>query len=73
MLLYGYETWKDMETTTSKLQTFVNRCLRRILHIHWPEVISSEELWKRTEEIGISTQIKRRKWNWMGHTLEERA
>jgi hypothetical protein len=41
VLLYGSETWKVMNTTTSKLQTFVNRCLRRILSIHWPEVISN--------------------------------
>jgi len=27
VLLYGSETWKEMKTNTSKLQTFVNRCL----------------------------------------------
>ena len=71
MLLYGSETWKVEKTTTSKLQVFVNRCLRRILNIHWPEVISNEELWRRTEETEISIQIKRRKWNWIGHTLRK--
>jgi hypothetical protein len=59
-----------MKTNTSKLQTFVNGCLRRILNIHWPEVISDEELW-RTGEIEMSTQIKRRKWNWIGYTLRK--
>jgi len=44
VLLYGSETWKEMKTTISKLQTFVIRCLRRILKIHSPEVISYEEL-----------------------------
>ena len=57
--------------TTSKVQVFVNRCLRRILNIHWPEVISNEELWRRAEENEISVQIRRRKWNWIGHTLRE--
>jgi len=71
VLLYRSETWKEMKTTTSKLQTFVNRCLRRILNIHWPEVISNEELWKRTEEIEMSMQIKRHKWKWIGHTLRK--
>jgi hypothetical protein len=33
VLLYGSETWKVIKTTTSKLQTVVNRCLRRILSI----------------------------------------
>jgi hypothetical protein len=67
VLLYGSESWKVIKTTTSKLQTFVNRCLRRILSIHWPEVISNEELW-RTWETEISIQIRRRKWTWIGHT-----
>ena len=68
VLLYGSETWKVSKTTTSKLQTFVNHCLRKIFNIYWPEVISDEELWRRAEEIEISVQIKRRKWNWTGHT-----
>jgi len=28
VLLYRSETWKEIKTTTSKLQAFVNRCLR---------------------------------------------
>jgi len=34
-------------------------------------VISNEELWRRAEEIEISIQIKRLKWNWIGHTLRK--
>jgi hypothetical protein len=34
-------------------------------------VISNEELWRRTEETEISVQIKRQKWNWIGHTLRK--
>jgi hypothetical protein len=34
-------------------------------------VISNEELWRRAEETEISTQIKRQKWNWIGHTLRK--
>ena len=59
------------KTTNSKLQTFVNRCLRKSLNIYWPEVISNEEHWRRTEETEISIQIKRRKWNWMRQTLRK--
>jgi hypothetical protein len=69
LLLYGSETWKVDKTTTSKLQMFINRYLRKIFIIHWPEVISNEELWRRTDENEIPIQIKRRKWNWIGHTL----
>ena len=34
-------------------------------------MISNNELWRRAEEIEISTQIKRQKWNWIGHTLRK--
>jgi hypothetical protein len=42
-----------------------------ILNIHRPEVISNEDLWRRNEETEVSMQIKRRKWNWIGHTLRK--
>jgi hypothetical protein len=34
-------------------------------------VILNEELWRRTKEIEMSTQIKRWKWNWRGNTLRK--
>jgi hypothetical protein len=44
VLLYGAETWKSNTVITRKLQTFINRCLRKILNIHWPEKITEELL-----------------------------
>jgi hypothetical protein len=71
VLLYGSETWKVIKTANSKLQTFVNHCLQRILNINWSEVISNEELSRRTGETEISIHIKRWKWTWIGHTLRK--
>ena len=51
VLLYGSETWRTTKATTKRIQTFINGCLRRILHIHWPETISNMELWERTGQI----------------------
>ena len=31
--------------------------------------ITNEELWRITQQKSIENQIKRRKWNWIGHTL----
>jgi len=31
----------------------------------------NEEPWRRAEETETSTQIKRQKWNWIGHTLRK--
>jgi hypothetical protein len=53
------------------LQTFINRFLRRIFKIFWPETISNERLWQMTEEKPIIQQIKDRKWQSIGHTLRK--
>ncbi|XP_062611961.1 uncharacterized protein LOC134273759 [Saccostrea cucullata] len=67
VLLYGAEAWKVTKTISNKLDTFQTRCLRRILRIFWPNTISNEELYKKTNTTPLSQVIKRRKWLWIGH------
>ena len=67
VLLYGSESWRFTSNVTKKLQSFVNRRLRFILGIFWPNKISNEELWKRTEQEEIAVTIRRRKRRWIGH------
>ena len=69
VLLYGCESWLVTEDLRSRLQTFVNKCLRFILQIFWPRVISNEDLWQITEQPQINETIRRRKYGWMGHSL----
>lgn len=69
VLLYGCETWKTNKNHIKGLQTFINRCLRRILGIRWPEVVSNEELWRRTKQTPVDIEIRRKKWRWLGYTL----
>ncbi|RUS89829.1 hypothetical protein EGW08_002441 [Elysia chlorotica] len=73
VLLYGSETWRVTKTNSKKIQGFTNRCLRNILGVHWPEVISNEELWERTRQTPVETEIMKRKWGWVGHTLRKPA
>ncbi|CAH8845511.1 unnamed protein product [Trichobilharzia szidati] len=73
VLLYGSETWRVTKSTSNKLQTFINRCLRSILKIRWPERISNKDLWERTNQEPIVKQIGRKKWRWIGHTLRKPA
>ena len=73
VLLYGCETWLVTDEVTKKLQVFVNRCLRRILRIWWPNRITNEELHRRCEQEPIYLQVRRRKWGWIGHTLRRDA
>ena len=65
-LLFGSETWRSTKLLIKKLQTFINKCLTKILNIRWPEVISNDELWERTKQIRIEESIMRRKWKWLG-------
>ena len=44
VLLYGSETWKGTRALMKQVQVFVNKCMRQILGIRWPEKISNNEL-----------------------------
>ncbi|XP_073841258.1 uncharacterized protein [Musca autumnalis] len=69
VLLYGSSTWGTTQSNMKKLQTFINGCLKRILHIFWPNVISTNELLTITNNIPVEEEIKKRKWTWIGHIL----
>jgi len=71
VLLCSSETWRVTTASTKQVQTFINKCLRRILRVYWPEVISNKDLWIRTGQEPIVTTIKRRRWKWIGHTLRK--
>jgi hypothetical protein len=44
LLLYGCETWRVTQEICKKLQSFVNRCLHRMVKVRWPLTITNEEL-----------------------------
>ena len=71
VLLYGAETWRTTVANTKKLQTFLNTCLRKLLKINWPDIISNQELWRRTNQQPIEVEILQRRWRWIGHTLRK--
>jgi hypothetical protein len=54
-----------------RITNFVNRRLHRIVKVRWPVIITNDELCKQTNEIKITEQITRRKWNWIGHTFRK--
>ena len=69
VLLYGSESWKMTGTIINKLNIFQNKCLRRILRIFWPKVISNQELQDMTKIEPVSEAIRRKRWRWTGHVL----
>ena len=72
-LLYESESWKMTKTISKKRNVFQNRCHRRTLQIYWPNTITNEELHRRAEIEPISTQVKRRRWRWIGHVLRQQT
>ena len=50
---------------------FVNRCLRKIFKLKWTDKIRNEQLWERTGQVPIQTEIGKRTWKWVGHTLRK--
>ena len=71
VLLYGSSSWKITQKETSKLQVFVNRCLRNIFRIFWPNKISNKELLQMANMEPVDICIRRQKWRWIGHTLRK--
>ena len=49
----------------------MNRCLRYILRIWWPNIFSNKDLWKVTGQEDINLEIGKRKFRWIGHTLRK--
>jgi len=43
------------------------------MNIKWTDKITKEELWRLTHQKSIDNQIKRRKWNLIGHTLRKKT
>jgi len=60
VLLYACETWKTAKQITRRLQTFVNKCLRRIMNIKWTDKITNKKLLRTTHQKSTENQIKRR-------------
>jgi hypothetical protein len=53
------------------MQTYFNQCLRYILRIWWPNIISNKDLWRVTGQEDIYLEIRKRKFKWISHTLRK--
>ena len=60
---------RKLDNIRSKKQVFVKKSLRIINRIFWPKTITNEELLNICSCQPITTEIKKRKWRWIGHTL----
>ena len=71
VLLYGCETWKIIKSDERKLGTFQFKCVKRIMRIFWPNIVSIDELNKVTQSYRINQEVKKRRWKWIDHLLRK--
>ena len=71
VLLCGSETWWAMKTSTHKLQTFIVKCLLKVLVIIWTYKVAKYELWNGSGQQPVGEDLVKRKWGWIGHTLRK--
>ena len=69
VLLYGCKTWRMTKADEKRLHTLLHKCLRRILKVHQPMRVSNDEIRRRVGIEKISTQVRCRRWKWIGHVL----
>ena len=62
------DTWHNNKDSSCLHQ---HSCLKRILRIQWPNTIRNKDLWEQTGSSLIGLEIKKRRWNWIGHTLRK--
>jgi len=58
MFLYGSEVWSVTLILSKKIDALDNWYLRRILHIHWTDFVSNDEVRSRTEQPFLSDTIR---------------
>lgn len=73
VLLYGSECWRIIQTDMNKLSSFHNTCLRKICKIFWPNKITNKDLYQKTNQCCIETEIKRKRWRWIGHVMRKES
>jgi len=67
IFLYGAETWAVTATAAKTFDALDQRCLRRIVNIHWTERIINNEVRSRTQQPLLSDAVRSRRLHFFGH------
>ena len=68
-LLYSSETWTTYRCHLKILESFHQRCLRRILNVKWTSFTSDVEILQRACISSIESKIYRNRLRWCGHVI----
>ena len=68
VLTYAAESWKSSKATDRRIDSFENKCLRKIMSIKWDEFRTTEEVRELSGQTPVSKTIRKRRWKYIGHT-----
>ena len=66
-LLYGSESWTVYARQERRLNTFHQRCLRRILGISWQDHVPNKDVLEKAGTLSMFTLLTKRRLRWLGH------
>ena len=66
-LMYGSETWTTYAIQEKRLNSFLLRCIHRILGISWQDRVSSTEALSRANLPSMFTLLRQRRLRRLGH------
>ena len=71
-LLYGAaESWAPTAAQLHRLNTFNNRCLRRMLGLRRDTHFSNDDLWAVTQQPSITALLQIWRLRWLGHVVRQ--
>ena len=73
IFLYNSELWGINKTFEDKIDSFHRRLMRNAIGIKWPKKMSTEKLYRITNEERWSRTLRRRRLNFLGHIMRLNA
>jgi hypothetical protein len=70
VMMYGSECWRIIRSDVKKLEVFHNKCLpaKNTGNIYATK-ICTEDLLKKCKCHSVATEMKRRRFRWLGHKI----
>ena len=69
VLTYGCEVWNTTQAQTKRIESFHQRCLRRILKIRWFNRVPNKEVLRRAGTDTLEIHVASMRLRWFGHVV----
>ncbi len=69
VLTYGCEVWNTTQAQMKRIESFHQRCLRRIFKVRWFHRVSNKEVLRRAKADTLEKHISSMRLRWFGHVV----